>query len=269
MWDRGSVDHIRSDLLPWEPIAPHELGGEETGLKQVLSRSSSTGAETSLVRVTSPIVGRPEAAVDLYVVAGHAVLNGTELRPGSFVHVPQEAGLQLLPDLGPVVLYAGSFGPMRLQRESGEADPLEVVDVDALEWTDMGWRGDEAPNPAVKIKLLRKEDPLGIAFVVAMLPGWRSPLEESHPVYEESFKVHGDLLLGRRGVVGPGGYFFRPPGSWHGPLYSRTGNMSLIRKDAFGSTDYRRPVAGHDLDSLIGRAYRNHEPQSLGGAGRW
>mgnify|MGYP006160460299 CR=1 FL=1 len=48
----------------------------------------------------------------------------------------------------------------------------------------------------------------------------------------------GYLLLGRRGVVRPGGYFFRSPGSWHGPLYSHTGNVSLIRKNALGSTTY-------------------------------
>ena len=56
-------------------------------------------------------------------------------------------------------------------------------------------------------------------------------------------------------VVKPGGYFFRSPETWHGPLYSRTGNLSLIRKNAHGSTDYRDPLPGCDLETLIPACY--------------
>lgn len=265
MWDRPTVDFITTQILPWEKLPPSALGGEETGVKKVLSRSEGRGAETSIVRVTSPIVGRVAAALDLYVLSGKATLNGRPLPASAFVHIPAGAQIRILVDIGPLIFYCGSFGPMELDAEDGPTDDLEIIDVDRQPWTDMGWRGDEAPNPAVKIKWLRDDSDIGIAFVVAMLPGWRSELEEKHPVYEESFKLHGDLLLGRRGVVAPGGYFFRPPESWHGPLYSRTGNMSLIRKSGFGSTDYRECEGGFTLDKLIERAYLNETAPSVWG----
>lgn len=269
MWNRPAVDFVTTKLLPWQPIGPDQLGGTETGLKQVLSRDLEDGAETAVVRVTSPIVGTVTSAVDLYVVSGSATLNGRPMPASAFVHVPAGAGIELTPDIAPIVLYMGSFGTPGLDVETGTRDEVEVIDVDNLPWTDMGWRGDEEPNPAVKIKWLRQDETLGTAFVVAMLPGWRAPMEENHPVYEESFKLYGDFLLGRRGIVRPGGYFFRPPLSWHGPLYSRTGNMSIIRKNAFGSTDYREPAEGHDLDTLIADAYRNLPAPSVPQAVAW
>lgn len=271
MWNRTAVDFVTTKLLPWQPIGPTEIGGAEAGLKQVLSRDDEDGAETSVIRVTSPIVGRSTAPIDLYVLAGSATLNGTRMPPSAFVQIPAGAGIQLIPDVAPLVLYAGSFATPGLDPETGGTDDLEIIDVDALTWTDMGWRGDEEPNPAVKIKWLRRDEDLGLgtAFVVSMLPGWRSPLEENHPVYEESFKLYGDFLLGRRGIVRPGGYFFRPPLSWHGPLYSRTGNTSLIRKNAFGSTDYREPEAPYDLETVIADAYGNLPAPSVPDAVAW
>lgn len=265
MWDRQSVDFISSQDLSWCTIEAGRFGGEEAGLVKVLSRSVNSDAETSIIRVTSPVVGRLASAVDLYVLSGHATLNSRPLPPGAFVHVPQDAQVRLVPVIGPLTLYCGSFGSLAMTPDDAKGDDLNIVDVDALPWTDMGWRGDEEANPAVKIKWLRREGDLGIAFVVAMLPGWRSEREEKHPVYEESFKLYGDLLLGRRGVLRPGGYFFRGPESWHGPLYSRTGNMSLIRKNAFGSTDYRSPEGAFDLDSLIARSYVGEHAAAGGG----
>lgn len=271
MWNRTAVDFVTTKLLPWQPIGPTEFGGTEAGLKQVLSRDAEDGAETSVVRVTSPIIGRSVSPVDVYVIAGSATFNGTLMPPSAFVHIPAGASIELIPDVAPLVLYAGSFATPTLEQEVGNLDLLEIIDVDALTWTDMGWRGDEEPNPAVKIKWLRRDESLGLgtAFVVSMLPGWRSDQEENHPVYEESFKLYGDFLLGRRGIVRPGGYFFRPPLSWHGPLYSRTGNTSLIRKNAFGSTDYRKPAAPYDLETLIKAAYGNLPAPSVGNAAGW
>jgi hypothetical protein len=88
-----------------------------------------------------------------------------------------------------------------------------------------------------------------------MMPGWKSSLEESHPVYEESFKVFGDVLMGSRGVIRAGGYFFRSPDVFHGPLYSRGGTMSFIRSDAAPTTEYRQPGPGATWDELSAHAY--------------
>lgn len=261
MWDRTSVDVLRSDLVPWSAIPPEEFGGDEGGRKRMLSASPS-GGETSVVRVTSTIEGTLNAPIDLFVLGGAARLGSRELRPGAFAHLPSGATVRITLLTPPLLLYLGSFGAPTVDRGDTEADDIEVVDIDALAWTDMEWRGDEPPAPDVKIKWLRRDEAagLGIAFVVGMLPGYQTSVEEVHPVCEESYKVSGDLLLGRRGIVGPGGYFFRPPGIWHGPLYSHTGNLSIIRKNAIGSTEYRGCEPDFEIEDLKHRAYLNRLP---------
>jgi hypothetical protein len=264
MWDRAQVDFTRASMLPWAVIPVGEFGGREGGLKRVLSCSRTNGAETTVVRVTSDIHGRMDAAIDLLCLAGRGTINGKPFTPGVFTHVPAGAIVDLVAVTTPVLIYAGSFGEARIAEDDGAPDDVPYFDLDALPWTDMSWRGDEAPSPAVKIKWIRREETdLGIAFLVAMLPGYQTEVEEVHPVCEESYKLAGDLLLGRRGIVGPGGYFFRPGGVWHAPLYSRTGNMSLIRKNGLGSTDYREPEQGFDIESLKRRAYENFRAPGL------
>ena len=109
-------------------------------------------------------------------------------------------------------------------------------------------------EPGAMVKELRRSDEVYI-YLAAMLPGWRSELEESHPVYEESFKIYGDVLMGSRGVMREGAYFFRAPDVFHGPLYSRTGTMSFIRSDAATTTTYREPAVGGTWAELARDAY--------------
>lgn len=264
MWDRDHVDFVRAGLLPWGVIPEAEFGGLEGGLKRVLSRSRTTGAETTIVRVTSDVRGRMQTAIDLMCLAGRGTINGRPFAPGVFTHVPAGAVVELVAITTPVLIYAAGFGTATLTPDDARHDDVPHFDLDALPWTDMSWRGDEAPSPAVKIKWIRREESeFGIAFLVAMLPGYQTEVEEVHPVSEESYKLAGDLLLGRRGIVGPGGYFYRPGGVWHAPLYSRTGNMSIIRKSGLGSTDYRDPEPGFDIESLKIRAYENFRAPGL------
>lgn len=264
MWDRDQVDFVRAALVPWRVIPAGEFGGREGGLKRVLSRSHSSGAETTIIRVTSDVRGRMATSLDLLCLAGRGMVNGRRFTPGVFVHVPAGAVVDLVAVTTPLLVYAGGFGMASITEDDARHDDIPYFDLDALPWTDMSWRGDEPPSPSVKIKWLRREETdLGIAFLVAMLPGYQTAVEEVHPVCEESYKLAGDLLLGRRGIVGPGGYFFRPGGVWHAPLYSRNGNMSLIRKNAIGATDYRDPEQGFDIETLKLWAYENYRAPGL------
>jgi hypothetical protein len=70
-----------------------------------------------------------------------------------------------------------------------------------------------------------------------------------------SYKIYGDVLMGARGVMREGSYFFRSPGVFHGPLYSRGGTMSFIRSDAAITTEYRDPAPGGAWDELARQAY--------------
>jgi hypothetical protein len=50
----------------------------------------------------------------------------------------------------------------------------------------------------------------------------------AHDCVEEMYLLGGDII-GERGTMYEGAYFWRPPGQWHGPFGSRRGSLSLIR----------------------------------------
>lgn len=253
MWNRADVDFIRSQDLPWEHIPAGYFGSEHGGgLRKTLSIDPDDGARTDLISFTNPQSGVHAAACDFFVISGTGEVNGERYQPGTYVHSQPGAELSWIPGPGPTVLYTGPFATPLVEKGNG-GGAVTIKHETRDEWVAMGWRGPEHQPEDVRIRWLRNDDD-GIVFLVGMLAGYNAPLEEVHPVYEESFKISGDLMLGRRGIVKPGGYFFRSPGTWHGPLYSRTGNMSIIRKNAFGSTDYRDPTAG-DLATLVDTFY--------------
>ena len=49
-----------------------------------------------------------------------------------------------------------------------------------------------------------------------------------HDCVEEMYLLGGDII-GERGVMYEGAYFWRPGGKWHGPFGSRRGSLSIIR----------------------------------------
>lgn len=255
MWNRQDVDFISAQDLAWESIPAGLFGSQHGGgLRKALSIDHEDGARTDLIAITNPEVGVLSVKTDFFVLSGMGRINGETYRPNTYIHAEAGSRMEWVPGPGRTVLYTGPFG--RPDFEGGDGAGVVTIQHESRdEWVAMGWRGAEHQPDDVRIRWLRQDDD-GIVFIVGMLAGYTAPLEEVHPVYEESFKIAGDLMLGRRGVVKPGGYFFRSPGTWHGPLYSRTGNMSIIRKNGFGSTDYRDPESG-DLQTLIDALYPN------------
>jgi hypothetical protein len=98
------------------------------------------------------------------------------------------------------------------------------------------WEPTVATGPAagIKVKRLREVEDTGeMTFIVGIMPNWYEPRQEHHPCVEESFKIFGDMNLntelGERMVMPENSYFYRPPWIKHGPLYTRTGTMSIVR----------------------------------------
>ena len=56
-----------------------------------------------------------------------------------------------------------------------------------------------------------------------------TPLAEIHSTVEEAFLIRGDVLVGTRGELSPGSYFWRPGLIEHGPLASRNGTLFCFR----------------------------------------
>ncbi len=254
MWDRDDVDFVQSQDVPTTWAEPGTFGHKGGGLRQVLSHSRSSGAETYLLRVADQQQGVLESEVDLYVVSGEGTLDGAPLLTGDYVHVPAGSALDLRPSVAGLVLYCGFWGPSRWSDGPAGDGAVTHLRPEDMPWEPAGWSGERALEPGVAVKTLRRADGAFI-YLAAMMPGWKCTSEESHPVYEESFKVHGDVLMGARGVIRQHGYFYRSPGVFHGPLYSRGGTMSFIRSDGPTSTEYREPPAGGTWDVLARRAH--------------
>lgn len=253
MWNRPDVDFVHSPELPWERPNEGEFGIVGGGRKRVLSSDPADGAETAVHRVIDPQRGVLGADADLYVLAGGGTVNGRPIEVNHYVHVPAGTALDLRPGVRGLVLYCGFWSTPAFAPGDGPA-AVTVVDAERLDWTPATWSGEVDLRPGAMLKALRTDD-RAYVYLAAMLPGWRSEAEEAHPVYEESFKIYGDVLMGARGVMREGSYFFRSPGVYHGPLYSRGGTMSFIRSDAATTTDYREPAPGGAWDELARQAY--------------
>lgn len=262
MWDRPDIDFIQTQDLPWQAVEPGCFGAKGGGLKRLLSSDTSTGAETAIHRLADRQIGTLESAVDLYVLRGHAQLNGDPLLAGDYAYLPAGLAVDLVPSVVGLALYCGFWGPPGLGDTAGEDGPVLRVTPDRQPWVPAEWSGDTPLEPGVMVKRLRQADD-ALMYMAGMLPGWKCEMEEAHPVYEESFKLHGDILMGPRGVIRAGGYFFRSPEVFHGPLYSREGTISLIRSNGPTTTVYREPSEERRWDQLAVDAYGFERHSSL------
>lgn len=255
MWKRSDVDFIQTQDVPWDPIEQGSFGFLGGGRKQLLSRDESDGAETAIVQVRDRQQGVLESDVDIYVHDGEGTLGGERLLTGDYLYLPAGTDIDLVPSVRGLVLYCGFWGRPGLGAEApaGSGEALHVR-PELMEWEPAGWSSGVPLHPGAMVKRLRQGDGVNI-YLAAMMPGWRCEEEESHPVYEESFKIYGDVLMGARGVIREGGYFYRAPDVFHGPLYSRTGTMSFIRSDGPTTTTYREPSPGGSWQELAERAY--------------
>lgn len=267
MWNRADVDFIQSQDVPRQWAEEGTFAAGAGGSRRLLSRDPADGAETAIYQVTSRQSGSLASDLDLYVLHGEATLNGEVFRAGDYCHVPAGAELDLVPSVLGLSLYCGFWGPPSWRAGAGTGTRLSTIQPDTLSWVPAGWGGGTKLEPGAMTKVLR-DDGQAFIYLAAMLPGWHCDQAEAHPVYEESFKVYGDTLMGSRGVMRPGAYFFRSPGVFHGPLYSRAGTMSFIRSDGRTSTQYRAPEPGCTWQALSRRAYGGGtDPHSAATAG--
>jgi hypothetical protein len=254
MWNRSDVDFVDTAEVPWERPAEGEFGFAGGGRRRVLSRDPGDGAETAVQRVVDRQTGVLAAEADVYVLAGGGVLNGRAIGVDDYVHIAAGSRVDLRPGVRGLVLYCGFWTAPAFGPGDGDEGGVSVTHPELLRWTPATWSGEVELAPGAMLKMLREDDRAYI-YLAAMMPGWRSEAEEAHPVYEESYKIYGDVLMGARGVMREGSYFFRSPGVFHGPLYSRGGTMSFIRSDAATTTEYRDPAPGGAWDELARQAY--------------
>lgn len=268
-WNREPMDFVQTQKLAWSAVDRAEFGA--SGLRKTLSVDHEDLAETRLAQFQLRQTGTTPSVWELFVLEGGGTLNGQPLRPGSYAYLPAGSEFDVVPALPRTTVILYSFGSLRGDGSSpaGVAEPVRVTHLDEVEWRAPTWGGEHALAPGAWAKTLRSDD-LGIMMVTAKLPGWSSADEEVHPQYEENFKLAGDTMMGPQGVLRSGAYYFRHPGSWHGPLYTLGGTITIIRSNAPITTEYRPPSPEHTIERLRGQAYGNGvvhgyiEPDVLG-----
>lgn len=240
---RPHIEFIQEQALAWEPAAlPAGCGGASW---KILSRDEAGGAFTALVRLDPGwrTAGSPAfaAAQELFVIDGELVASGgrrtARLGPGGYLRVGPGTlcGLQAASAACRLLWMADG----RLDPAPAEAEALAVADSAAMAWQVPWVKG---PAPGLRLKLLWRDETTGAySRLLDVAPGWGEPRLEHHDCSEEAFMLSGDMTMGGLGTMGPGAYFFRPPGIKHGPMHSRAGAVIFIRTDGILVNHYSAP----------------------------
>ncbi len=218
---RPHVEFVQATDVPAEPVRDRGFAGTT---RRLLSADDADGAWTGLVRCDPAwqgMLGGHSRPTELYVLRGSVELEGRRLGPGGYAYHP---GTGLTP-------LAASDGALLLTmvEPEGERDGgVEVMDPLRVRYRPSGRHADIPPG--IVNKLLRIDPVTGDeTWIAAVVPGWTETRAEIHPTVEECLMIRGDILLGGRGAMGPGSYFWRPPLVRHGPMYSRDGGLFFFR----------------------------------------
>jgi hypothetical protein len=230
---RPHIEFIHAQHLPWDPAPFPEAPWSELRAK-VLSRDAASGACSLIVELPAGFCARgtPEGRpLELYVLDGGCRIGDESLRLDAYADLSGGGAEVDLATAQRTVLLAFAGDPPAPGARRAPCGP-RVVDTHDMAWT----RHDI--DPAVQFlnlshKVLR-HDPATGGKTLLLSTGaqthprdWREA-QLLHHCVEEMYLLGGDMI-GERGVMYEGAYFWRPAGLWHGPFGSRRGSLSLIR----------------------------------------
>jgi hypothetical protein len=218
---RPHIEFIQSLGVEREPIDEGPFAGAE---QRLLSADDGDGSYSALVHFpagwSGDLSGRPRPT-ELFVVNGRLDLNGKGVGEGVYAFVPPGAH-------DASVRAAGETTAMVMVDPEEEAGgEIEVVDSNGMKF--MSSNSESIPAGIV-VKRLRTHPRSGdMTWVAAVVPGWKEHRAEIHDTVEECLMLRGDILLGHRGVMEPGSYFWRPANVEHGPMFSLNGGVFFFR----------------------------------------
>lgn len=248
---RPHIEFIQSGEVPYEPIGDGPFAGAD---RRLLSEDDQTEASTSIVRFPADMsldltgYARP---IELFGLGGALQVDGQELGPGSYAY--------LSPTRSERRITAREIAHVLVMIEPPTDEygdgALEVTDTTAGRWQPPGLDADVPPG--ILIKLLRV-DPVNSdwTWVASTVPGWEEQRAEIHPTVEECLMLRGDCLLGTRGAMTAGSYFWRPPMVHHGPMFTRDGGLFFFRTKGGGMDVTWEQVPG--WEKLVGDYVGEH-----------
>lgn len=240
MLDRGHIEFVQAQMLPWRRIG-HGLARPDAEYK-MLSRDPADGACTALMRYPAGWSREgPEhilATEEFFVLEGSVVMDGREYPENAYAYLP--AGWtrrEMHSSQGCTLLAFYDREPELVSSEgdgSAETDmrAIALLDTASMSW-DLTLNDENLRHLGIGRKNLRTDPETGERSFLSLIlpqaepPGRKGP-QESHPVVEEAYMIGGSLT-GPHGTMHPGAYFWRPPGIPHGPFGARWGAVSFIR----------------------------------------
>ncbi|MCP5360061.1 MAG: DUF4437 domain-containing protein [Steroidobacteraceae bacterium] len=237
---RPHVEFLHAQQLLWTAAAFAGAGWRGVEVK-VLSRDPGDGACSVLLRLPAGFVRGPHAlaAAQEWLLLDGAMQRGS-LRYGLDDYAWLPAGQVTdgwSSERGAILLAFFDREPAWLEAGAAAAALPLPPPIERIATHDMPWTSHDI-DPSVQFlrlthKVLRHvpetgEKTLLLATGAQTHPrDWREA-QLAHDCVEEMYLLGGDII-GERGTMYEGAYFWRPPGRWHGPFGSRRGSLSLIR----------------------------------------
>lgn len=217
---RSHVEILDSLSMIWQPSSLFP-GTKE----KVLSHDPITAASTLLLHLPAAWSASSWSSVtEIFVLAGSLCCGALILTEGCYSFRPLEP------------LRCGEQGALLLAMTDVFAgEPIPCLDTLELPWQSPA----EGSAPGLVLKQLRHHD-TSQTFLAGAVPLWCEREQEiHHHAREEGFLIRGeDTLMGQRGIMKPGSYFFRPQGIAHGPIATASGALYFFR--SFGPFSLER-----------------------------
>lgn len=262
---RPHIEFIASEEIPRLPVAD----GPFAGCEQRLLSADEDGRGDYSALVTFPagwagdLSGRTRPT-ELFVLEGELEVAGHRMGPGVYAFVGSGAeGATLRAGGGGGAGAGAGAAPTAVVFVEPEEEPrreIEIQDSNEMAWVSPP--PDGAVPQGIVVKRLRYHPVTrDCTWVAAVVPGWRESRAEIHDTIEECLMLRGDILLGTRGVMRPGSYFWRPPNVEHGPMYTLNGGTFYFRSKGGSLSTVHVPVPGWEEQVA---AYKAREPYYLG-----
>lgn len=227
---RPHIEFIESGDVPKRLVGEGPLAGTE---QRLLSDDHENGAWTALHTMPSGWegdLGLSQRPIEIFVLEGVLEVEGQPVGTGCYVFLPAGGSSR------PVVSRSGGHALVMLDPERPDASggPAQIVDPSTQRWVPAALGEADIP-PGICIKLLHEDAETGDwTWVAATVPGWQENRAEIHDTIEECLLIRGDTLLGERGAMKPGSYFWRPPMVRHGPMFTHSGGYFFFRSKGGG-----------------------------------
>ena len=223
--------HIEFHQSYEQPKVTPSSGPLAGAVEQRQSEDDETGAYTSLVTFPAGWKGdwsglaRP---FEIFGLRGQGRLGGQQFDAGFYGYGPsgaEGATFEAVTEIQVLLMVEEEQSPVA-------GGPVEIQDTNTMKWADHGVPG---VPPGLVIKLLRVDAEKGDwTWIASTVIGWQEDRAEVHPTVEEALVLQGDVLLGHRGAMSAGSYFWRTPNVEHGPMTTLDGHTIFFRTKGGG-----------------------------------